>query len=101
MLGKSVTNEHLSLLCTSKGVEKSQNENKPSHVALVSLARQQNMLEAALACDESDFMDTQDFGLTVQNYLQQITSNTKSISQAVKYCDLRHLLNQPFRLLSR
>lgn len=75
-------------------------ENRPTRVALVSLARQQDMLEVALACDESDFMDRQDFGFTVQDYLQKITSNTKSIAQAVQDCDLHHLLNQPFRLLS-
>ncbi|MGF1765510.1 ATP-binding cassette domain-containing protein [Aliivibrio kagoshimensis] len=75
-------------------------ENRPSRVALVSLARQQNMLEEALACDESDFMDTQDFGFTVRDYLQQITTDTLSIEQAIEDCDLHHLLNQPFRLLS-
>ncbi|GDY26983.1 ABC transporter [Agarivorans sp. Toyoura001] len=75
-------------------------QGRPERVALVSLELQQALLENELAEDDSDFSDESDAGHSVAELLAISGSDSQKISEVLEQCDLSHLLERGFRMLS-
>ncbi|SEA37364.1 molybdate transport system ATP-binding protein [Desulfuromusa kysingii] len=72
----------------------------PGHIAQVSLAEQQRLLEQEIANDDSDFLDHIDMGSTVYTLIYQQCHNAEITSRLLSELDLSHLQDRGFRALS-
>lgn len=74
-------------------------QNLP-RLAVVSLQAQQALLEEEIANDDTDFLDRVDTGSTVQELLQQVCATQEKSDALLERCDITHLKERGFRLLS-
>ena len=70
------------------------------HIAQVSLAEQQRLLEQEIANDDSDFLDRIDTGSTVYALVYQQCEDEDLTLQLMQELDLNHLQDSGFRVLS-
>jgi molybdate transport system ATP-binding protein len=75
-------------------------EDLPQHIAVVSLALQQKLLEQELAQDDTDFMDRIDFGSTVQALVEEVSSSALRVEELLQLTDMSYLRQRGFRQLS-
>ncbi|WP_321367861.1 molybdate ABC transporter ATP-binding protein ModF [uncultured Desulfuromusa sp.] len=88
------------LLCDEVCASSGRILKNSGHIAQVSLAEQQRLLEQEIANDDSDFLDRIDTGSTVYALVYQQCEDEDLTLQLMQELDLNHLQDSGFRVLS-
>ncbi|PWI32116.1 molybdate ABC transporter ATP-binding protein ModF [Vibrio albus] len=88
------------LLCSKAGGPSPHLQISSGHIAQVSLAEQQRLLESELADDDTDFMDRLDTGSSVYELIYQQCHDESLALTLINDLDLSHLRESGFRVLS-
>jgi molybdate transport system ATP-binding protein len=88
------------ILCGDVVVDASQYSGLPSRVGVVSLHRQQQLLDLEIARDDTDFMDCIDYGSTVEALILETGCSSEELQEVLQQTDLTALRSRGFRQLS-
>ncbi|MGF1747396.1 molybdate ABC transporter ATP-binding protein ModF [Vibrio cionasavignyae] len=88
------------LLCQEIEPDTGNVDTNQYHIAQVSLAEQQRLLELEHANDDTDFLDRIDHGRSVMQLISEHCDNPVIIEQLLQELDLLHLKDRGFKQLS-